>query len=77
MNEHPRIMKSKNYVNDLGSNYILPFLNLNDFINDEDVTNQLPIFIPYFMKENEKILCQGSDEVRFTYIIHRIPNCQN
>ena len=66
MNEHPRIMKSKNYVNDLGNNYILPFLNLNDFINDEDVTNQLPIFIPYFMKENEKILCQGSDEVRFT-----------
>ena len=65
MNEHPRIMKSKNYVNDLGSNYILPFSNLNDFINDEDVTNQLPILIPYFMKENEKNLCQGSDEVRF------------
>ena len=72
MNEHPRIMKSRNYVNDLGSNYVLPFLNLNDVITDEDVTNQLPIFIPYFMKENEKNLCQGSDEVRFNFPLCKI-----
>ena len=62
--DHPTIIRLKKEIKDLRENYIVPFKNLN-LIEEEWVKNQLPLFIPYFMKDFEVQLCQGNDNVRF------------
>ena len=62
--DHPIIIRLQKEIKHLRENYIVPFKNLN-LIEEEWVKNQLPLFIPYFMKDFEVQLCQGNDNVRF------------
>ena len=62
--DHPTIIRLKKEIKNLRENYIVPFKNLN-LIEEEWVKNQLPLFIPYFMKDFEVQLCQGNDNVKF------------
>ena len=62
--DHPTIIRLKKEIKNLRENYIVPFKNLN-LIEEEWVKNQLPLFIPYFMKDFEVQLCQGNHNVRF------------
>ena len=62
--DHPTIIRLKKEIKNLRENYIVPFKNLN-LIEEEWVKNQLPLFIPYFMKDFEVQLCQGNDNVSF------------
>ena len=61
--DHPTITKHLGKMEKLRKNYVVPFKNLN-LIEEEWIKNQLPLFIPYFMKEFEVQLCQGNDDVR-------------
>ena len=62
--DHPTIIRLKKEIKNLRENYIVPFKNLN-LIEEEWVKNQLPLFIPYIMKDFEVQLCQGNDNVSF------------
>ena len=66
--DHPTIIRLKKEIKNLRENYIVPFKNLN-LIEEEWVKNQLPLFIPYFMKDFEVQLCQGKDNVRFKVLL--------
>ena len=60
-------------VKDLRQNEIVPFVNLNQ-LKDEEIKNQLALYIPYFMKEYEQQLCQGNDSVSCGRLQHHIPH---
>ena len=62
------------FVKELRQNKIVPFENLNK-LKDEEIKNQLALYIPYFMKEYEQQLCQGNDSVSCGPLQHHIPHC--
>ena len=61
------------FVKELRQNEIVPFENLNK-LKDEEIKNQLALYIPYFMKEYEQQLCQGNDSVSCGPLQHHIPH---